>query len=184
MLLVTGSLGAENWPGWRGPQGIGTSAETGFPVKWSPTENIRWRAPLPGPGNSTPVVWEDRVFVTCASDEGKQRSLICFDRSSGKQRWQKSVSFAAVEVTHKTNPQCASSPVTDGKQVVAWFGSAGLYAYDMEGKLLWKRDLGKFEHVWGTASSPVIFENLVIVNCGPGLRAFWVAIDKQTDHNI
>jgi len=184
LLLVTSSLTAQNWPGWRGPQGVGTTAETGFPIKWSATENIRWQAPLPGPGNSTPVVWENHIFVTCASTDGKQRSLICFDRENGKQRWQKTVSFPTTEVTHKTNPQCASSPVTDGKQVVAWFGSAGLYAYDMDGKMLWKRDLGKFEHIWGTASSPIIFEDLVIANCGPGLRAFWIALNKQTGDEV
>lgn len=184
LILLSSPLWADNWPGWRGSQGIGTSAETGFPLRWSETENIRWRVPLPGPGNSTPIVWENQVFVTCATDQGKQRSLICFDRATGKEQWKQSVSFETIEVTHKTNPQCASSPVTDGKQVVAWFGSAGLCAYTMEGKLLWKRDLGKFEHIWGTASSPIIFEDLVIVNCGPGLRAFWIAIDKQTGRDI
>ncbi|MCP3692949.1 MAG: PQQ-binding-like beta-propeller repeat protein, partial [Planctomycetaceae bacterium] len=169
ILLITSSLGAENWPGWRGPQGIGTTTETGFPLQWSQEKNIRWRVALPGPGNSTPIVWQDRVFVTCATDKGKQRSLICFDRKTGKQQWKQSVAYEAVEVTHKTNPQCASSPVTDGQQVVAWFGSAGLCAYTMEGKQLWKRDLGKFDHIWGTASSPIIFEDLVILNGGPGL---------------
>ena len=147
LLLVTSPLTAQNWPGWRGPQGIGTTAEVGFPITWSATENIRWQAPLPGPGNSTPVVWQDHVFVTCASTDGKQRSLICFDRKSGKQRWQKTVTFPTTEVTHKTNPQCASSPVTDGNQVVAWFGSAGLYAYGMDGKLLWKREALSFRDV-------------------------------------
>ncbi len=180
ILLITSSLGAENWPGWRGPQGIGTTTETGFPLQWSQEKNIRWRVALPGPGNSTPIVWADRVFVTCATDKGKQRSLICFDRKTGKQQWKQSVAYEAVEVTHKTNPQCASSPVTDGQQVVAWFGSAGLCAYTMEGKQLWKRDLGKFDHIWGTASSPIIFEDLVILNGGPGLRSFWIAIDKKT----
>ena len=184
LLILSSPLCADNWPAWRGSQGVGTSTETGFPLRWSETENIRWRVALPGPGNSTPVVWENQVFVTCATDEGKQRSLICYDRLTGKQQWKQSVAFESVEVTHKTNPQCASSPVTDGKQVVAWFGSAGLCAYTMEGKLLWKRNLGKFEHIWGTASSPIIFEDLVIVNCGPGLRAFWIAVDKQTGRDL
>ena len=187
LLFVVASgtvLQAGNWPAWRGPQGIGVADEPDLPVRWSSTENVKWKTPLPGPGNSTPIVWNDRVFITQAGKDGKERSLICFDRDSGKPRWQQSTTHAAPEKTHDTNPQCASSPVTDGEVVAAWHGSAGLFVYDLGGKPLWQKDLGTFEHIWGYGSSPVLFENLLIQNAGPGLRAFVVAFDKQTGGEV
>jgi outer membrane protein assembly factor BamB len=177
---IPGRLPAENWPGWRGPAGMGTSSETGFPLKWSAASNIAWKVPLPGPGNSTPIVWGKRVFVSQASDEGRTRSLLCFSLADGKKLWEQSVRHEKEELTHKTNPQCSSSPVTDGSTVVVWHGSAGLHAYDMDGNQRWSKDLGPFQHIWGTAASPVIFENRVILNCGPGLRTFWIGLDLSS----
>jgi outer membrane protein assembly factor BamB len=178
------STSATDWPAWRGPHGDGASEQTGVPVRWSKTENIKWRTPLPGPGNSTPIVWNDRVFLTQATENGRRRSLICFDRESGKPRWEQTIVYEEKELTHNTNPHGASSPVTDGEIVVVWHGSAGLFAYDLDGQELWRVNLGKFEHIWGYASSPVLFENLVILNAGPGLRAFLVALDKRTGNEV
>jgi outer membrane protein assembly factor BamB len=177
LCSIPGWLSAENWPAWRGPAGVGTSSETGFPVKWSTASNIAWKVPLPGPGNSTPIIWGKRVFVSQASDEGRTRSLLCFSLADGTKLWEQSVRHEKEELTHKTNPQCASSPVTDGSTVVVWHGSAGLHAYDMDGNKRWSKDLGEFQHIWGTAASPVIFENRVILNCGPGLQTFWIGLD-------
>ena len=86
LLLWVSSSHADNWPGWRGPHGDGHTAETDLPLKWGPTENVKWKVALPERGNSTPVVWGDRVFVTQAVEKDKIRSLICFSRADGKQR--------------------------------------------------------------------------------------------------
>src|SRR5262249_47368184 len=150
----------------RGPTGQGHSTEASAPLHWSSTENVRWEVPLPAAGNSTPVVWGDCVFLTQATDKtvwppeagnggpavARRRSLLCFRRDNGKLLWQKEVFYEEKEATHPTNPFCSASPATDGERVVVSFGSAGLYCYNFQGKQLWKKDLGKFEHVWGNAS--------------------------------
>src|SRR5688572_29674969 len=143
LLLVTPMIAwGADWPAWRGPSGIGVSTEVDLPTKWSPTENVRWRIALPEAGNSTPIVWGQRVYVTQAVKE--QRTLMCFDRAEGKLLWQEGVKTGEKEPTHGTNPYCSASPVTDGERVIASYASDGLYCYDFEGKVLWKRtDLGQ-----------------------------------------
>src|SRR6476469_6529390 len=124
---------AEDWPGWRGPTGQGVSADAKLPLKWSAKENVAWKVPLPDAGNSTPVVWGDRVFLTQSTDGGKKRSLWCLNRADGSKRWDKTVEFAGDEPKHATNTYCAGSPATDGKRVVVSYGSAGTYCYDLDG---------------------------------------------------
>jgi outer membrane protein assembly factor BamB len=171
---------AGEWPAWRGPLGTGISDETGVPLEWSADENITWKVPLPEPGNSTPIVWGDRVFVTGPLDNGARRTLMCFDRADGRLAWQREVHFEGTERTHATNPYCSASPVTDGQRVVVWHGSAGMFAYDFQGNELWRRDLGPFDHIWGNAASPVIEGDLVLANLGPGPQSTLLAVDKQT----
>src|SRR5690606_30552844 len=127
---------ADNWPAWRGPKGTGISEEAQAPLHWSSTENVKWKAKVPGPGNSTPIVWKDRVFVTCAENGGAQCSLICFDRTSGAELWKRKVPAPIKQLTHETNPYCSSSPVTDGKAVYVWHDSAGFFSYDLDGNEL------------------------------------------------
>ena len=188
VLLVAVLLPAvafcENWPEWRGPRRDGTTTEKNLPLKWSVTENVKWKAALPGPGNSTPIVWENKVFVTQAVEDEGKRLLMCFDRTSGKKLWEKGTVYAGKEVSHDTNPQCSSSPATDGQRVIAWFGSAGVFCYDLDGKELWKRDLGKHEHEWGYAASPVIHGDLVFLNFGPGKNSFLVAMKKESGEEV
>lgn len=179
-LLLAVLACADNWPAWRGPDGNGHCRERNLPLKWSPQENIRWKTPLPEPGNSTPIVWRDRIFLTQATEKGRKRSLLCFERIGGKLLWQKTVEYSEREPTHPTSPFCSASPATDGERVVVSFGSAGLFAYDLAGKRLWHRDFGKCLHVWGNAASPVIHGDLVFLNFGPGERTFLVAVDKRT----
>lgn len=183
-LLLPCLAMAENWPEWRGSRRDGTSAEKNLPLKWSGTQNVKWKTELPGPGNSTPIVWENKVFITQAVDNGARRLLIAFDRTSGKKLWEKGTDFPQREATHDTNPQCSSSPATDGERVIAWFGSAGVFCYDLEGKEIWKRDLGKHEHEWGYAASPVIHNDLVFLNFGPGPQSFLVALNKKDGQEI
>jgi len=183
-LLIAQSSLADNWPAWRGPTGMGITMEKNLPMRWSTTENVRWRTPLPERGNSTPIVWEDRVFITQAIEAENRRTVMCFDRTSGKQLWQSGVTYAEKEKTHATNPYCSGSPVTDGERVIACFGSAGVYCYDFEGKELWHRDLGKQEQIWGGAISPIIYGQLCILNFGPGERTFLIALDKRKGETI
>ncbi len=178
-LLANTALAAD-WPAWRGPAGNGTTAEIELPTTWSAKENVTWKAPLPGGGNSTPVVIGDRVFLTCATDKGAIRSLICFAREDGKELWRKETKFEGTEPTHATNPYCSSTPATDGKALYVWFGSAGFAAYDLDGKELWRKDLGPFTHIWGNASSPVLLGDRIILSAGPGPTSALLAMEKST----
>jgi hypothetical protein len=147
---------AENWPAWRGPNGSGICPERKLPLRWSANENVRWRAPLPERGNSTPVVWGDRVFITQALEKQSRRMVMCFDRRDGRLLWQSGPAWLEKELTYPDNPPCSPSPVTDGRRVIAWFGSSGMYCYDFDGHELWRCDLGRQSHEWGYASSPVL----------------------------
>jgi outer membrane protein assembly factor BamB len=186
LLLVCSVLTAagSNWPAWRGPAGTGVCSEQDLPLRWSTNENIRWKVPLPDRGNSTPIVWGRRVFVTQAVPAKHQRLLLCFDRTEGKLLWQQGPTVAEDESTHETNPQCSASPVTDGERVVAWFGSGGLYCFDLEGRELWHRELGRQTHIWGNGSSPVLDNERCFLNFGPGEPSFLVALDKKTGREL
>lgn len=184
VLLTVPMLHAENWPSWRGPEGIGVSNESNLPLQWSRNENVRWKVKLPERGNSTPIVWEDRVFLTQPLEQDNQRTLMCLNRADGKTLWQAGTIYGEQEPTHRTNPYCSASPVTDGQRVIAWFGSAGLFCYDLDGKQLWKAELGVQEHEWGYAASPVIHGNLCFLNFGPGSNEFVVAFDKTNGREV
>jgi outer membrane protein assembly factor BamB len=185
LLLFALSLArAENWPAMRGPTGQGVSTDKKLPVKWSATENVKWKMPLPEPGNSTPIVWGDKIFLTQATEKGKKRSLWCLSRKDGSKLWEKTVEFANPGEIHGTNTYCAASPVTDGERVVVSHGSAGVYCYDLAGKELWHRDLGPNRHYWGSAASPVIYKDLVILNFGPGVHSFLIAMNKNDGKDV
>lgn len=183
-LALSALVSGENWPGWRGASANGISGESGAPLSWSKEQNVVWRAELPGAGNSTPIVWRDRIFVTQAVPATNRRTVTAFDRATGKQVWQSGVTYPEPDPSHQTNPHCSASPATDGKIVVAWFGAAGVAAYDFNGKELWKRDLGLQKHVWGYGSSPVIHGERVFLNFGPGAQSFLIALDKKTGKTL
>jgi len=181
-LFVSLPMIASNWPQWRGPQGTGISSEQNLPLRWSTNENVCWRVPLPERGNSTPIVWDQRVFLTQAAES--RRTVSCFNRHDGKLLWQSGVTYPEKEATHETNPLCSASPVTDGERVIASFASAGLYCYDFTGKELWHHDLGKQAHIWGNGASPIIHGDLCILNFGPGERTFLIAVNKKTGQTV
>jgi outer membrane protein assembly factor BamB len=188
-LLLTGAalssqLPAADWPSWRGPTQDGICTEKGLPTRWSSTENISWKTPLPERGNSSPVVFQDRIFITQSLSKEKKRQLWCLDRKTGALLWKQGLAFAQDEMTHATNPQCSASPATDGQRVVASFGSAGVVAYDMAGKKLWHRDLGLQTHIWGNAASPVLAGDYVFLNFGPGPRTFLIALNANTGETL
>jgi outer membrane protein assembly factor BamB len=184
-LLSLLSAQAANWPMWRGPNGDGTTSETGLPEKWSQTENVVWKVELPDRGNSTPVVWGDKVFITQAVEKIGKRLLLCFDRKSGKQLWEAGTTYKEPELTHATNPYCAASPATNGKRIVVFYASAGVFCYDLNGQELWKRtDLGKQHHIWGNGTSPVIVGERVFLNFGPGAKTTLYAFDLKTGKTL
>jgi outer membrane protein assembly factor BamB len=189
VVAAGSSLPAADWPAWRGPTGQGHCEEKNVPLKWSGKENVKWKVPLTHQGNSTPIVWGENIFLTQANKGGTERSLICFARADGKVRWQKNVSYSEKETNWDPNWYANASPVTDGERVVVSFGSAGLYCYDFDGKELWKRpDLGKFEHPFGNAASPVLYGDLAILWCGVNDSAkdrnYLLAVEKTTGKTV
>ncbi len=182
LLALVSTAFAGNWPAWRGPNDDGTTPETNLPLNFSPTSGVKWKIALPEKCNSTPVVWGDRIFLT--QPQGTKRTLMCLSRKDGKTLWQSGPEYAEKEVTHGTNPYCSASPATDGERVVAWFGSAGLWCWSLDGKEQWHVDLGKQSHIWGWAASPVLHGDLCILNFGPGEPSFIVAVNKKTGKEV
>jgi len=188
LIVVSTSAQAADWPAWRGPTGQGFCEEKDIPVTWSDKENVKWKVPLENPGNSTPVVWGDKIFLTQANKGGSQRSLLCLARADGKLIWQRDVAYAEKEKNWNEEWYANASPVLDGERAVVSFGSAGMYCYDFDGKELWKRtDLGVWEHAFGNGSSPVLFGDLAILWCGPNEskgRNFLLAVNKKTGETV
>ena len=201
LFFVSGSLHAENWPGWRGQSGDGISTETGIPTRWSGTENIAWKVTIPGNGHSSPVVWENRVFLTSCLPEKEQRILLCLDRNTGKTLWKDVVLNSPLETIHPLNSRASGTPATDGQHVFVAFmmaddrkipapnvgtprmitpGSLVSAAYDMEGKQKWKINVGNFVSAHGFNTCPVLFEDLVILNGDHDGDAYLVALDRKT----
>jgi len=194
--LIALSAHAQNWPGWRGPTADGVTPEKNFPIKWSASDNIAWKTPIPGRGHSSPVVWGDRVFVTsCVEGDDpkdkttpRDRILVCVDRKTGKVLWQKTVLTAKLEGVHKENSYASSTPATDGKHVFVTFidqPKVIVAAYDFDGNEVWRKNPGEFQSVHGFSSPPVLYKDLVIVNCdqdaeGRKKPAYIVAFDKKT----
>src|SRR2546427_2741447 len=155
-LLFSLTVRAGDWPQFRGPLGNGVAEEDKAPLHWGPTNNVRWKATLPGPGNSSPIVSHGRVFITCAEDAGKKRNLYCFDRRTGKELWVRTVEFPTVEPTHQSNPYCGSTPVADGARVVASHGSAGGFCYNLHRQELWRTHRGQVRNELGYRPSPLL----------------------------
>ncbi len=187
---------ADNWPHWRGAGGNGVAIDGNPPVQWSATENVKWKVAIPGAGSGSPVVWDDRVFVVSAIPTGKASGRLpelefvtfCFDRQTGKLRWKQTATVATPhQPTHETNGFASASPCTDGVHVYAHFGSRGLYAYTMDGELVWKRDdFGDMitRNEFGEGSSPTIAGNKILVPWDHEGDSFLYALDKSTGATI
>jgi outer membrane protein assembly factor BamB len=177
--ITAGSVFAQDWSAFRGSKGDGISMAKNVPTEWSPEFNIAWKVGLTGQNNGSPVVFGDRVFLTCADAEGHKRQLHCFHAPDGSSRWIRTVDFDRTLPTHKTNLYGGTTPATDGQRIVVWHGSAGLHCYDMDGSEQWKQDLGEFRHQWGYGTSPVIHGDRVILHTGPGKEVFVAAFSLQ-----
>ncbi len=183
LLSLTATVWAEEWPGWRGPRGDGTSEESGIPVRWSANENIAWRTDIPGSGHSSPVVWGDRVFLTTCIEKQQKRELLCLDRRGGKLLWQRVVLTAPLEHKHPLNSYASSTPATDGKHVWVSFLAYPrmvVVCYNMDGTEVWRVSPGEFHSVHGFCSPPVLYGDLVILNGDQDAKAYLVALEKDT----
>lgn len=215
-LLFAFSAMAQNWPSFRGPGASGVADQQNLPVSWDVRRgaNIVWKIPIPGLAHSSPIVWGGRIFVTTAvssrPDASFKRGLygegdasddtsvqkwkvLCVDLKSGKLLWERTACEGPPnQKRHIKSTYASSTPATDGRVVIAFFGSQGLYAYDLDGKLLWKRDLGRLDvgaydlpqYEWGTASSPILHGDLVIVQCDQQKGSFITALDRATGETV
>lgn len=205
-----------NWPSFRGPKAAGIQEGAPTPVRWDvrQDQNVRWKTPIPGLGHSSPIVWGDRIWITTAisskddpelkvglyGDIGSvddttvhQWKVYCVDRKTGRVLWEQTAHTGVPKVRrHPKSTHANSTMATDGKRVVAFFGSEGLYCYDPDGKLLWKKDLGVLDSgffavpsaQWGSASSPVIHENMVLVQCDVRKGSFLAALSAEDGREI
>jgi outer membrane protein assembly factor BamB len=184
VLGLTAAAPAEEWPGWRGPRGDGTSEERDVPVHWGRTDNVAWKTAIPGKGHSSPVVWGDRIFLTTCLEAEKQRVLLCLDRRDGKVLWQRVVLTAPLEKKHALNSYASATPATDGKHVwVSFLALPRMVAacYDFEGNRVWQVSPGEFHSVHGFCSPPILYRDLAIFNGDQDdPRAFVVALEKET----
>ena len=154
----------DNWPQFRGPTGRGHSTTEDIPMKWS-ADSVVWKTKLKGQGQSSLVNWGDRLFLTSASEDGRERYVFCLDRQNGKIIWERTTLCKSPEHPHKMNSYATPTCATNGKRVVAFFGPAGIHCFDFEGEKKWSRELGAFPGPWGVAASPIILGDLVIQNC-------------------
>lgn len=216
LLLLDATSFAANWPQWRGPSGQGVSEEKNLPTQWGVGKNIKWKTAIPGRSHSSPIVWGNRVFLTTAvegdvvpgakavkhmmgdkeflhpdsigADREHSFKVISLDRETGKILWEQTAfKGTPYDNRHRKSSYAASTPATDGKHVFAFFGSEGLFAYDMKGKLVWRADLGKLATVgMGTGTSPLLHGNLVLMQCDEdnGTGSFIVALDKKTGKEV
>ncbi|WP_047813091.1 outer membrane protein assembly factor BamB family protein [Rhodopirellula islandica] len=202
LVLCDSIVDAEDWSRFRGPNGSGvaTSSEP-VPVRWSPTQNVQWKVALPGAGVSSPIVVGDRVFVTCYSGYGLDRAnpgditdlkrhLVCIDAKSGEMIWEKSIDAVQPEDPYTgagvpSHGYASHSPVSDGENVYVFFGKTGAFAFDFDGNQLWHTPLGTESdpHRWGSASSPILHDDKVIVTASSESQAL-VALDKTTGKQL
>jgi len=209
------TVAAENWPQFRGPQASGVSTGTA-PTKWNAVsgENIRWQTPLPGLGHASPIVWGDQIYIATAIRPGMKAELkvglygdgdsyaekekhewrlLCLDKATGKILWDRLQLEAVPRVErHTKSTHCNSTPATDGKRIVAMFGSEGVFCYGMNGKTLWSKDLGKLraapmdapELQWGFASSPVLYDDKVVVQVDTATEQFLAVFDATDGREL
>ena len=214
--LPTAAPRTGSWPSFRGTEASGVADGQRLPDRWDGAtgRNILWRTPIPGLAHSSPVVWGQLVFVTTAvssdpkatfkpglygdGDASNDRSnhrwtIVALDKHSGKIRWERVAHEGRpLNKRHIKSTYASATPATDGRIVVAWFGSEGVYAYDVEGNFLWKVDLGRVDmgaydipsYEWGPASSPIIWNGLVILQCDTQADSFLLALNAETGETV
>lgn len=162
-MIVSKGEAQKYWPNWRGPSRQGYVNGTGYPDTWSDTKNVLWKTTVPGTGNSSPIVWGDRIYLATSYDEGARKSIVAFNRRDGKKLWETFAPAAPAERPHAKNGHASGTPATDGTRIYAYLGNHGLMALDMNGKQVWHQSLGAFEASHGTAGSPILYKDRVIM---------------------
>jgi outer membrane protein assembly factor BamB len=178
---------AEDWPGWRGPRGDGTSFEHGIPLHWSAASNVTWKAEVPGTGHASPIVAGDRVFTVSALPDSQERVLLCYDRTAGKLLWQRTVLTSPLERKHSLNSYASSTPATDGQRVYVTFldrSEMVVAAFDFQGRQQWNVRPGPFSSMHGFCSSPVIYQDSLIVNGDHDGEGYIVALSRNDGHTL
>jgi outer membrane protein assembly factor BamB len=206
-VCLVGSASAENWPGWRGLHGDGTSAETSVPTEWDgeTSENIAWKTEIPGTGHASPVVWGDAIFLTTCVEDTTERKLLRLDRATGEIVWQTTVATSVLETKHRLNSYASGTPATDGQTVYVTFlvadghevpapnvgtsrpvtpGEIVVAAYDFAGEQKWLVKLGGFTSVHGFCSSPVIYGDLLIINGDHDGDSYVAALNRVTGKTV
>lgn len=185
MAPAPGDNADQHWPRWRGPSGQGVVPDGNYPDQWSDTDNVIWRVAVPGAGNSSPVIWDDQIFLTTAYDNGRRRSILSFDRATGEQRWETFAPVAAdPEGAHGKNGWASGTPSTDGERVYAYLGNHGLVAVDLAGEVAWHVSLGDISSLHGSACSPFLHEgNVIIYQDKPG-GGFVAAFNAATGEEV
>jgi outer membrane protein assembly factor BamB len=186
-MITAGGEASKYWPRWRGPGGQGLAVGSGYPDTWSDTQNVAWKAAVPGRGHSSPIVWGDRIFLTTGYDDGRV-SVLSYRRSDGRLLWETAGPDRTPESLHQKNSHASPTPSTDGTRVYASFGNKGVLAMDFNGKLLWHRSLGTFDNYHGTAGSPLLYKDRLIVfqdhRGGSEGGAFVAALDAATGKTL
>ena len=186
-LLIALHCSAENWPCWRGPRLDGSSLETHLPVHWDAGSNLAWSVTLPGTGHASPIVWEDKVFTVTALPDSGERMLLCLDARTGQTAWQTKVLSAPLEHKHSLNSYASSTPATDGALVfVAFLDGDQMFAaaYDLRGQRRWAVHPGPFASRHGFCSSPVIYQDEVILNGDHDGESYLVALSRGDGHIV
>ena len=184
ICLVSQELRAENWPCWRGPSGDGITRETDIPTRWSSSENVLWKIKVGGIGHSSPIVWDDAIFVTACSLESESRRLLRVDRETGSVVWDRVISIAPIEQMHRDNTPASATPVTDGRAVFVVFAvhdSLLVSAIDFSGNEIWTKTAGSFKASHGFCTSLILDgEKLFLSGLQDGPDAFVACLDKNT----
>jgi outer membrane protein assembly factor BamB len=162
-MIVPAGEAQKYWPRWRGPSGQGYVTGSGYPDRWSDTENVAWKVAVPGTGNSSPIVWRNQIFLATSYDDGERKSIVAFNRADGRKMWETFAPAAPAESPHAKNGHASGTPATDGQRVYAFLGNHGLLAVDLQGRQVWHQPLGPFDASHGTAGSPLLYKDRVII---------------------
>ena len=209
-ILTVSSVRAENWPQFRGPRGDNVPSDTKSASDWDQNKNVQWKFKIPGQGWSSPIIWDNKVFITTAVQKGTSQpqpsvqprrpsrgggrsrtppksdfswGIYCLDLDTGRELW-KRVAFEGRPrvATHRSNTYASETPVTDGEHIYVYFGMTGLFCYDLDGNLVWKKDLGVYpmQSSWGTSSSPLLYGDQLYLQIDNEQESFLVSLDPRT----
>jgi outer membrane protein assembly factor BamB len=184
-MIADEGEGAKYWPRWRGPSGQGVVTGTGYVDTWSATQNVLWKAAVPGRGNSSPIVWGDRIFLTTAYEGGRRVSLLAYRRSDGRLLWETPAPPGRTDSgAHYKNGHASATPATDGERIYVSFGPRGLFAFDFTGQIVGQRDLGSMEAYHGAAGSPLLYRDRIILYQDQYRGSFIAAFDTRTGRDM